>query len=240
MPTETFHKLNPDKKQKIIRCAIENFAHNGYTGTSMDSVAECAKVAKGALYRYFTSKKDLYMLVVDNLVDDIDRYAQEFIESHSTNNAFETFRDHMVSIHELYKRFSVHQQVLCNILYQEELEFKGEVLAKFGKLTTQYTRLVLQRGIARGEIREDIDLDAAGFVIESVTDRFHDGTTMPYLDHGFGLYQQPQEVINRKADQIIESFRRAFGKLNPDTGDFVSTVNKSGISRISSNMDRSY
>ena len=76
------------KKQKIIDSAIDNFARNGYSGTTMDAIAESAGVAKGALYRYFTGKNDLYMLVVDSLVGDIDNYAQEFLKSHSESNAF--------------------------------------------------------------------------------------------------------------------------------------------------------
>ncbi|MEA2063067.1 MAG: hypothetical protein U9P14_05165, partial [Gemmatimonadota bacterium] len=86
---------------------------------------------------------------------------------------------------------------------------------KFGKLCTRYTSLILQRGIARGEVREDIDLDAAVFVIECVRDQFHNGAVYPYLDHGFSLYQAPQEVINRKAELVVGGFRRALGKPGP-------------------------
>lgn len=211
MPTETFFKLNPEKRERICACAIKNFAEKGYTGTSMDSVAKCAGIAKGALYRYFTGKKDLYLEIINHLVDEIDRYVQDFLAQRKGQNVFGTIRDWLVAIHAFQEKFSSHQKVLCNILYQEDLEFKGEVLAKFGKLTTQYTRLLLQHGIARGEVSEEIDMEAAGFIIESVVDRFHDGASMPFLDHGFGLYQQPQEVINRKADLVIEAFRRAFG-----------------------------
>jgi AcrR family transcriptional regulator len=212
MSTETYSRLGTEKKQKIIHAAIDNFVRSGYSGTSMEAVAESAGVAKGALYRYFSSKKDLFMLVVDHLVEDMDHYAQEFLKSHSETNVFTTLYDHLVAIYDIQKRFSMHHEVLCNILYQEHIDFKGEVLAKFGKLTTQYTRLVLQRGIARGEVRDDIDVDAAAFMIDSVIDRFHDGVWIPFLDHGFGLYQQPQEAINRKAALITDAFRRAFGK----------------------------
>ncbi len=69
MPTETFFKLNPEKRERICACAIKNFAEKGYTGTSMDSVAKCAGIAKGALYRYFTAKKDLYLEIIDHLVE---------------------------------------------------------------------------------------------------------------------------------------------------------------------------
>jgi AcrR family transcriptional regulator len=226
MSTETYSRLGKEKKQKIIDSAIDNFARSGYSGTSMEAVAESAGVAKGALYRYFTGKKDLFMLMVDHLVEDIDHYVQEFLKSHSETNVFTTLYDHLVAIYDFQKRFSMHHEVLCNILYQEQFEFKGEVLAKFGKLTTQYTRLVLQRGIARGEVRDDIDVDAAAFMIESVIDRFHDGVWISYLDHGFGLYQQPQEVINRKAALIKDAFRRAFGKPAADDYEHNLTAQK--------------
>lgn len=211
MPTETFLKLNPEKRERIVACAIKNFAEKGFTGTSMDSVAKCSGIAKGALYRYFTGKKDLYIEVIDHLVNEVDQYAQEFLASRKGQNVFETIRDWLVAIYAFQEKFSTHQKILGNILYQENLDFKGEVLAKFGKLSTYYTRLLLQHGIAHGEVHEEIDMEAAGFIIESVIDRFHDGASMPFLDHGFGLYQQPQEVINRKADLVIEAFRRAFG-----------------------------
>lgn len=212
MPTETFLRLDREKRDKISRCATQNFAEKGYTGTSMDAVAEAAGVAKGALYRYFTSKKDMYMHVVDILRDDAREFVEEFLEERREQSIFETIRDWLVSIHLIHDRLAVHHNVLCNVLYQESVDFKGEVLAKFGKLSTQYYRQILQQGIARGEVREDLDIDAAAFVVQSVQDRFHDGATMPYLDMGFALYQQPQAVIENKADHIIDIFHRAFGK----------------------------
>jgi len=218
MPTKTFYKLEPSKREKIIARATDLFAGNGYSGTSMDAVAEAAEIAKGALYRYFKGKKDLFILVVDHLHQDFDNYAREYLDARRECNVFDTIRDHLVSIYDIQRRFSVHYKILCNVLYQENQDFKGEVLAKFGKLTTQYSRLLLQRGIARGEVLEEIDLDAAAFVIECVADRFHDGVMYPFMDHGFGLYQAPQEVINRKAELIVEGFRRAIGKP-PAPGD---------------------
>jgi AcrR family transcriptional regulator len=217
MPSGTFEKLESQKKARIIQSAMECFSQNGFTKTSMDMIAIKAGIAKGALYRYFDNKKDLYMLLVDLLVNEIDQYVQQFLDEHRNHDAFETMRDHLVSVYKLQEKFFEHNNILCNVLYQEHVDFKGEVLAKFGRLSTYYTRLVLQRGIARGEIRDDIDLDTAAFMIDSVMDRFHDGVLVEFLDHGFGLYRQPQEVINRKAEQIALTFRHAFSKTDTAT-----------------------
>ncbi|MEA2064224.1 MAG: TetR/AcrR family transcriptional regulator, partial [Gemmatimonadota bacterium] len=133
MATRTFNKLSPEKKERIISSAARLFAENGFTGTSMDAVAEAAGIAKGALYRYFDGKKDLFMLVVDSIVEDFENFAVAFLEQTKDQNVFDSMRDYLAAVYELHERFSIHNGVLYNISFQEKLEFKGEVLAKFGK-----------------------------------------------------------------------------------------------------------
>ncbi len=215
MPTDTFLRLNEEKRTNITRCATNAFAANGFTGTSMDSVAEAAGVAKGALYRYFTNKKDIYLHVVDALREDTQQYIIEFLDQRSEQDVFDTMRDWLVSSYVTQEHFSTHRQVLCNVLYQESIDFKEEVLTRFGNLSSHYVKLAIQKGIANGTINEDVNLDAAAFIVQCVEDRFHDGVTIPLLDMGYALYNQPQAVIQYKADQIIDLFRRAFGKQKP-------------------------
>ena len=93
MPTDTFWRLNDDKRNKITRCAMDAFAANGFTGTSVDSVAEAAGVAKGALYRYFDNKKDMYLHVVDHLREDTEQYIEEFLEKHRGQDVFVIMRE---------------------------------------------------------------------------------------------------------------------------------------------------
>jgi hypothetical protein len=144
MSTETYSRLGKEKKQKIIDSAIDNFARSGYSGTSMEAVAESAGVAKGALYRYFTGKKDLFMLMVDHLVEDIDHYVQEFLKSHSETNVFTTLYDHLVAIYDFQKRFSMHHEVLCNILYQEQCHKRND--CPFSKHNSCCSQLVRGAG----------------------------------------------------------------------------------------------
>lgn len=47
-------------RQEILRAAFDLFAAQGYTGTSMDAVAEAAETNKREIYRNFASKKDLF------------------------------------------------------------------------------------------------------------------------------------------------------------------------------------
>lgn len=44
----------------IVDAAIDRFTANGYAGTSIDAVADAARVSKGGVYHHFKDKADLF------------------------------------------------------------------------------------------------------------------------------------------------------------------------------------
>ena len=59
------------KKSKILDAAWTVFGRNGYTGTSLDAIAEEAGVSKPTLYIYFGSKEGLFEAVLADTSEDI-------------------------------------------------------------------------------------------------------------------------------------------------------------------------
>jgi len=48
-----------DKREAILKAALELFAEQGFYGTAVPAIAERAKVAAGTIYRHFDSKEAL-------------------------------------------------------------------------------------------------------------------------------------------------------------------------------------
>jgi AcrR family transcriptional regulator len=53
-----------EKKQIILDIAARIFSRYGYAKTSVDEIAQEAKIAKGTIYYYFPSKEELFLNVV--------------------------------------------------------------------------------------------------------------------------------------------------------------------------------
>src|SRR5262245_21373881 len=53
------------RTEEILAVAGRLFAERGYSETDIDSVAEALQVAKGTIYRYFPSKRELFLAAVD-------------------------------------------------------------------------------------------------------------------------------------------------------------------------------
>jgi AcrR family transcriptional regulator len=65
----------PQRREQLIGVARELFADQGYEATSMEEIAEQAKVSKPVVYEHFKSKEGIYAVIIDrevrSLVDRI-------------------------------------------------------------------------------------------------------------------------------------------------------------------------
>lgn len=58
-----------DTRDRIIVCARERFAAEGFEGTTNREIADTAKVSSAALYHYFPSKADIYIAVCESITE---------------------------------------------------------------------------------------------------------------------------------------------------------------------------
>jgi TetR/AcrR family transcriptional regulator len=59
----TFERLEKEKQNKILNAACEVFGRHGYKKASMKDIAKTAGVSKSVLFKYFTTKQNLYVTV---------------------------------------------------------------------------------------------------------------------------------------------------------------------------------
>jgi AcrR family transcriptional regulator len=64
LPLARFEKMEPDRRQRLLRAAAKEFVSEGFEKASLGRIAEGAGVSKAALYYYFEDKADLYATVV--------------------------------------------------------------------------------------------------------------------------------------------------------------------------------
>ena len=70
------------RRQQIMDAAIKVFSKKGFNGTTTKEIARAAGVAEGTIFRYFKTKKDLFLnlvspYVVQSLADTLDEVSGE-------------------------------------------------------------------------------------------------------------------------------------------------------------------
>ena len=61
----------PERRRRILECAKGVFARRGYHETNISHICEAMGIARGTLYQYFTSKKDVFAAIVEEMLDRV-------------------------------------------------------------------------------------------------------------------------------------------------------------------------
>src|ERR1700683_1432014 len=65
LPAASRRLTAEQRRHQLVAVALELFAQRGYRATTMDDIAEAAGVTKPLLYQHFSSKRALYLELVD-------------------------------------------------------------------------------------------------------------------------------------------------------------------------------
>ncbi|MES2625560.1 MAG: TetR/AcrR family transcriptional regulator [Pseudomonadota bacterium] len=68
-----------DKREEVLDIASETFLSKGFDGTSINVMAREAGISKESIYRYFGSKEDLFLAVVERELEVYKKGMQETI-----------------------------------------------------------------------------------------------------------------------------------------------------------------
>jgi len=95
-------KIKTNKEQKrilILKSAQELFLTEGYIQTSMDSIASKAQVTKQTVYRYFTSKEELFEATLDVCREQPHEDFFEHLDNPDTREALLNFAVDFIQVH---------------------------------------------------------------------------------------------------------------------------------------------
>ena len=166
---QTARDLPPreQKRQKIIRAAIDVFAEKGFFGSRMTDVAHAAQVADGTLYLYFEGKEDLLISLFDHLLG-------RFIERLEDEMAgLEDPLDKLRLMVRLHLETLGRDRALAHVLQIEirhSRRFLGEIMR--GQLGTYlgFLRKIIEEGQQLGRFRRDISPGLATNVVFGAVD----------------------------------------------------------------------
>lgn len=106
------------RQEEILEVATKIFAADGYQNTDLQEVADVLGVAKGTLYRYFPSKKELFLACVDH---GRNRLGEKVLFSLTlSSDPLETIA---TVIRAFFAFFDEHPE-LVELIIQERAEFR--------------------------------------------------------------------------------------------------------------------
>ncbi|MEZ4605826.1 MAG: TetR/AcrR family transcriptional regulator [Deinococcales bacterium] len=148
------HNAKASTRERILDAALNIFSRKGYFETKMDEIVSEAKVSKGSIYVHFPNKEKLFVSLVDQFADLIERRVNEAIRGKKgiarVKLAIETVLAAFAQYRQPAKILLVQAVSLGNIFEKKRLE----VHERFAKTIAE----VLNEAIDLGDIALSIPL----------------------------------------------------------------------------------
>jgi AcrR family transcriptional regulator len=154
-------QLQSDRRLEILDAAERCFARSGFHGASIQEICAEAGMSPGNLYRYFRSKEELIAGISErNRADAAASFAQVGEAPNFFDGLAEMGRHHLVDRSET-------EVALCAEIMTESRrnpaiaqlyqDIERDIKARMAEM--------LRLAIERGEVRADLDVDAAASVL---------------------------------------------------------------------------
>ncbi|MCA9615019.1 MAG: TetR/AcrR family transcriptional regulator [Sandaracinus sp.] len=169
MPDASSSPPPPSLRDRILAAATRLFGERGYDSTSVREVAEAAGCTKPALYYHFGSKEALFLAALRAETDELTRLVERPLEPAST------VRDHLIRALDAFFGHLRTDPVGVRLVMLADLRpVAGQPSFDFASIRERHlrqTQVVLEAGVARGEIRPDLRLDDAVYALTGLIDQ---------------------------------------------------------------------
>ena len=150
-----FESLEEEKRQRILNAAMKEFAARGYEHASTNRIVEDADIAKGLLFHYFKSKKQLYLYLYRYSVDLFSREVFEGVDDTQTD-FFLRIRDVQRIKFGLIRRFPDLFEFTQSAYLEQSAEVRADV-KEYGRELLQSSAARMFQNIDYSPFRDDVD-----------------------------------------------------------------------------------
>ena len=172
MPSQTFFNLPEQKREALIKIALDEFSTFDYNSASISRIVRDTGIAKGSFYQYFQDKKDLYVYLL-NLVSEAKLAA---LQQTPTPKAEMDFYEYLSWLFDMSIYFDKTHPVLSRLAYRAfygNSSFQDPEIEEIKQASSKFIHQIVMKGIESGDINPDIDTDLAVFVVDTLINAFN-------------------------------------------------------------------
>ena len=183
---EAFERASDERKEKILEVGIEEFSSKGYENANINVIAKNSEISIGLMYKYFSTKEDLFVTCVQRGMQILDNAVDEILRSNDKI---------LVKAEKLIRTTCMHSKKNANYikLYSEISSEKGTEMVKMlareieGSTSQKYITCIAQ-AFAKGDVRQDLDPRMFAFFLDNLLTTLQFSYTCDYYRERFEIY----------------------------------------------------
>ena len=207
---EKFEKLDEEKRQNILRAALNIFAVKGYKDASTNKIVKEAGISKGTLFYYFKNKEGLYHYLIDYSLEVIKKEYIHHID-YTTLDIIKRMENNSKIKYQYVQKYPEVNYFLSTVLYSELEHLPTSYQEKFQDLIqTSLRKMSKQEKIQEDLFKEHINPQKAARIIElSIEGYFAELTETFKQKQGKAI---DFDTLWEEFDEYLDTLREIFYK----------------------------
>jgi AcrR family transcriptional regulator len=207
---DAFDKLPPEKRDRILRVAVEEFANNGFENTSIQQIAKKSEISVGSVYKYFENKETLFSMVVrvglssleELLVGLADSSEDIIIKAETIIRALLAFSRENPALVKLY----------CRLTTTDNSEFLTGISQHIEAMSASIYTIAISKAQETGDVRSDVNPAFFAFLLDNIFMMLQFATACDYYKERFFIYtgKQVQDSDELIVEQTLKFLKAAF------------------------------
>lgn len=205
-----FDKLPPEKRDRILRVAVEEFANNGFENTSIQQIAKKSEISVGSVYKYFENKETLFSMVVrgglssleELLIGLADSSQDILVKAETIIRALLDFSRKNPALVKLY----------CRLTTTDNSEFLTGISQHIEAMSASIYTVAISKAQETGDVRNDVNPAFFAFLLDNIFMMLQFATSCDYYKERFFIYtgKQAQDSDELIVEQTLKFLKAAF------------------------------
>ncbi|WNS74902.1 TetR/AcrR family transcriptional regulator [Bacillus sp. DTU_2020_1000418_1_SI_GHA_SEK_038] len=203
-----FEKQPQEKKDLILKVAIEEFVKNSYEKTSTDTITSRAGISKGILFHYFKSKKNLYVYLVSYCVDLLTEITMDALKKVKSDDFFERVKEIFLLKHEILASYMQETLLITDALLNPPVAVSKEMQEILNKHLEAYQKefmlehIYLKELIQTNRLREGISVDTVINMTMFIGEQLGNKYQTLYKNKHYDFFTEPDPLAQELNDYL--------------------------------------
>ena len=204
----TFRRLNPVRQKAVVNAILEEATEKGPASLNIKEIARRAEVSVGSLYQYFPNRDGLLDFAAEltvRYVTDMFELSRPYLEAMPLREALSAYLS--VGL-EWGKTEAGLVRFFGRAAYQGDPVLAERLVRPVAEAMRNITFAMLEEAVKRGEIRPEVDVEAASRLVNGLMIVVGDSQMLPYLNTYFQITDEkvtPEHILDTLVPFILKA-----------------------------------
>ena len=164
-PTAEKDQVQSETRKKLLDAAAVEFAAKGFQGANINHISQSAGFAKGTIYNYFPSKRELMLALINEIAGEHASFIMTRVVGET--DPILRLKRFFTAGFQFARQFPTLTQISISAVYGYDPEFKAQIFEGYDDFFTFIMEDIISYGIKRG-VFQSVDIDPGAAFLMSL------------------------------------------------------------------------